>query len=56
MTSTAAKFYRLIAAVSTNTLDDEQKAYLTALLEDECLTELQTQELIRRHTETNYVE
>lgn len=33
-------FYRLIHAVQTNTLNPEQQAYLTALLEDELQREL----------------
>ena len=38
----AANFYRLIQAVQTNTLNEEQQRYLTALLEDELQKELHT--------------
>ena len=44
--SIAAKFYALIAAVQTNTLTEEQQAYLSAMLEDELQRELHLAECL----------
>ena len=45
--SITKKFYALIAAVKTNTLDAEQQEYLVAVLEDELIEQLWLHEAMK---------